>query len=96
MTDHKKFERSQLICSLVQQLYGIEKAISIKPAPPRETLKMFGGYLNIHDFRNRYDVIEGYHLNLKKHNFIFPEVSEVTNIKIKPLNEKKNLRLARN
>jgi len=97
MSDHKKYERSQLITFLVQQLYGIENAINIKPAPPREALKMFGGYLDIHEFRNRYSVIDCYHLNLQKHNFIFPEISEVKNIKVKGGNssEKKNLRLSR-
>ena len=78
---------------MVLLLYGIETAIKIKPAPPRETLKMFGGYLDINEYRNRYSVIDCYHLNLDKHNFIYPEISEVTNIKVKP--EKKNLRLQR-
>jgi len=96
MSDHLKMERSQLITFLVQQLYGIEHAISIKAAPPRETLKMFGGYLDIQEYRNRYDSIDGYYLNLDKHNFIFPEISEVTNVKVKISPEKKNLRLARN
>ncbi len=98
MSDYRKHERSQLITFLVQQLYGIEKAINIKPAPPREALKMFGGYLEIEEFRNRYSTIESYHTNLNKNNFIFPEIAEVTNIKIKPqTSEKKNaLRLTRN
>ena len=77
----------------MQQLYGIEIAIKIKPAPPRETLNIFGGYLTINEFRNRYSVIETYHLNLTKNNFIYPEISEVTNTKVK--SEKKNLRLQR-
>jgi hypothetical protein len=96
-SDHRKYERSSLISFLVQQLYGIEHAINIKPAPPRETLKMFGGYLDISDFRSRYQLIDSYHINLQKHNFIFPEISEVTNVKIKQSNNvnKKNLRLQR-
>ena len=93
MSDQKKSERNGLITFLLQQLYGIETAVKIKPAPPRETLKMFGGYLDINEYRNRYSIIDCYHLNLDKHNFIYPEISEVTNIKVKP--EKKNLRLQR-
>ena len=101
MSDHRKYERSQLITFLVQQLYGIENAINIKPAPPREALKMFGGYLDIHEFRNRYSTIDSYNINLNKQNFIFPEISEVTNIKVKGggggnIPDKKNLRLTRN
>jgi len=96
MTDHKRYERGELITFMVQQLYGIEVAINIKPAPPRETLNIFGGYLTITEFRNRYNVVDCYHLNLIKNNFIFPEISEVTNIKVKIPSEKKNLRLARN
>jgi len=93
MSDYKKIERNGLITFLLQQLYGIDTAIRIKPAPPRETLKMFGGYLDIFEFRNRYTIVDCYHLNLDKHNFIYPEISEVTNIKVK--SEKKNLRLQR-
>jgi hypothetical protein len=90
--DHSKYERSGLITLLIQQLYGITKAINIKPSPPRQCLKMFGGYLDIDSFRNQSDV-DGYFLNLISFNYIYPEITEVSNIKIKP--EKKNLRLVR-
>jgi len=91
-SDHKKYECSALISLLVQQLYGITKAISIKPAPPRQCLKMFGGYMDIESFRDSNDV-DGYNLNLIKFNYIYPEVTEIRNVKMKP--EKKNLRLSR-
>lgn len=96
MSDHKRYERNGLITLLIKDLYGIENALKIKPAPPRETLKMFGGYLDIQEFRNKYHVVDCYHLNLIKNNFIYPEVSEVTNIKLNVKTEKKNLRLQRN
>ena len=96
MSDHKRYERNGLITLLIKDLYGIENALKIKPAPPRETLKMFGGYLDIEEFRNKYHIIDCYHLNLIKNNFIYPEVSEVTNIKLNVKTEKKNLRLQRN
>jgi hypothetical protein len=51
MIDYKRYERNEYITMLLQQLYGIENAIKVKPAPPRETLKMFGGYLSIDEFR---------------------------------------------
>jgi len=76
---------------LVQQLYGIVKAIGIKTAPPRQTLKMFGGYKDIDEFRIGNDTC--YHMNLINYNYIYPEITEVTNVKLKQ--EKKNLRLTR-
>ena len=90
-SDHKKYECSSLITLLIQQLHGITKAICIKPSPPRQCLKMFGGYQDINEFRI-HDTDE-YHLNLLKFNYVYPEITEVTNIKTK--SEKKNLRLAR-
>lgn len=96
MSDHKRYERNVFITLLIKELYGIETSLRIKPAPPRETLKMFGGYLDIEEFRNKYDVVDCYHVNLLRNNFIYPEVSEVTNIKVNKNNiEKKNLRLQR-
>jgi len=90
--DYKKYERSTLITLLVQQLYNVVEAINIKPAPPRQTLKMFGGYLDIESFRNPSN-IDGYKMNLINFNYIHPEITEITNVKMKT--EKKNLRLAR-
>lgn len=93
MNDNRKYERSSLITFLIQQLYGITEAIHIKPAPLRQCLKMFGGYMSIEDFRNNHKTVDSYHINLIKHNFIYPEVTEVTNVKLE--SEKKNLRLSR-
>ena len=89
--DYRRYERSSLITLLIQQLYGIVKAISIKTAPPRQTLKMFGGYKDITEFRSSNDT--DYHMNLNNFNYIYPEITEVTNVKLKQ--EKKNLRLSR-
>jgi hypothetical protein len=91
--DQKKYERSGLITLLIQQLYGIVHALGIKAAPPRQCLKMFGGYLDIEAFRNNCSTVDAYHLNLIKYNFIYPEITEVSNIKLKQA--KTNLRLFR-
>ena len=91
--DQKKYERSGLITLLIQQMYGIVEAISIKSAPQRQCLKMFGGYMNIDEFRDNFSMVDSYHINLVKYNYIYPEITEVTNIKLKQ--EKKNLRLSR-
>jgi hypothetical protein len=90
--DHKKYECSSLISLLIQQIHGIKCALGIKPAPPRQTLKMFGGYLEIDEFRSPSE-IDGYQINLVKFNYIHPEITEIRNIKVKP--EKNNLRLFR-
>ena len=90
--DHRASERSMLITLLVQQLHGITEAVCIKKAPPRQALKMFGGHLDISEFRNSRNV-DSYGINLINFNYIYPEVTEVTNTKSKP--EKKNLRLSR-
>jgi hypothetical protein len=93
MNDHLKYQRSELITLLIQQLYGITKAINIKPAPPRQCLKMFGGYLTIDEFRNNNSGVESYKINLLNYNYIYPEVTELTNIKSKTVH--KNLRIQR-
>lgn len=93
MGDHLKYQRSELITLLIQQIYGITKAINIKPAPPRQCLKMFGGYLSIDEFRNNNSYVESYKINLLNYNFIYPEVTELTNIKSKTIH--KNLRIQR-
>jgi hypothetical protein len=90
--DYKKYERNSLVTFLIQQLYGIVQAIHIKPAPPRQTLKMFGGYLSIDEFRNN-SFVDSYRINLHNFNFIYPEITEITNVKFK--NENKPLRLSR-
>ena len=94
MNDHQKNERNSLLCYLVQQLYGVKESLLIRSAPPRETLKMFGGYMDICDFRSNRGLVESYHMNLIKYNYIHPEITEIKNLKVKP--EKKNLRISRN
>ena len=94
MIDHKKYERSTLITLLVQQLYGIRSAINIKASPPRQTLKMFGGYLSIDQFRNNASTVDQYTINEIVSSFVYPEVTEITNVKIK--SEKKNYKISRN
>ena len=91
--DHKMYERAQLITLIVKQLYGIESAISIKSAPYRECLKMFGGYMTIEEFRNEFSIVDAYKLNLTNFNYIYPEITEVTNVNVKKTNN--NLRLTR-
>jgi len=92
--DHVRYQRAELITLLVQQMYGILHAINIKPAPPRQCLKMFGGYMTINEFRDDNKTVDSYNLNLIKYNYVYPEITEISNIKIKPI--VKNLRLSRN
>ena len=78
---------------LVKELYSIDEAVCIKQAPARQCLKMFGGYMTIEEFRDTFSNAGVYQINLVKNNFVYPEVTEITNVKSKQ--EKKNLRLAR-
>ena len=91
--DQRKYERAGLITLLIKELYNIEECIIIKSAPYRQTLKMFGGYMSIDEFRNNSSVVDSYHMNLRNYNYIYPEITEVTNVNVK--SEKKNLRLSR-
>lgn len=93
-SDHKKYERSGLIVLLIQKMYGIVSSINLKAAPPTQTLKMFGGYLSIDEFRDNSSIVDSYHMNLVRYNYIHPEITEITSLKVKK--EKKNLRLSRN
>jgi hypothetical protein len=91
--DHLKYQRSELITLLIKQMYGITKSLGIKPAPPRQCLKIFGGYLTIDEFRNGNSNVESYKINLLNYNYTYPEVTEVTSIKSKTVH--KNLRIQR-
>jgi len=91
--DNKKYEHASLITLLIQQLYGITEAICIKPAPPRQCLNMFGGYMDIETFREQNTGVDSYTINLLKFNYIYPEITEISNVKQK--SEKKILRLSR-
>ena len=91
--DHKQYERAGLISLLVNQISTVDESICIKAAPPRQCLKIFGGYMSIDEFRNCFSVVDSYHINLVKYNYVYPEITEITNVKVKT--EKKNLRLAR-
>lgn len=93
-SDHKKHERAGLITLLIQKMYGVVSSVNLKASPPRQTLKMFGGYLDIDEFRDKSSTVDSYHMNLNNYNYIHPEITEITNLKVKK--EKKNLRLSRN
>jgi hypothetical protein len=93
-TDHRLGERVGLISMLIKQLHSCEECVSIKPAPHRQCLKMFGGYMTIEEFRNASLHVDALHMNLVNYNYIYPEITEITNVKTKL--EKKNLRLSRN
>ena len=93
--DYLKYQRSELITLLIQQMYSVKEAINIKTAPPRQCLKMFGGYMSIDEFRDSHRRVDCYKMNLINYNYIYPEVTEVMNVKLKAMPQK-NLRLSRN
>ena len=50
MVDSNKYHRSSLIQLMYYKMHNVQN--NIKPAPPREALKVFGGTLSIDDFRS--------------------------------------------
>ncbi len=70
MNDYKIWERLSLLKSMYMKIY--DKDIDIIPAPPRKTLKMFGGYLDIQQFRSNI-------LNLQKeYIYLIPPMISMT------------------
>ena len=88
----QKFQSMEVLNMMLVQLYGTLKTLSIKAAPPRNCLDMFGGYMNISEFRQNTE--KTFRLNLVSTNFIYPEVTEILNEKVKKI-DNKNLRLSR-
>ena len=88
------FEKYSLLNLMYKKLY-IRNFIKINLAPPRETLKMFGGYLSIEEFRESNLYTDSYSMNLVKYNYIYPEITEVTHVKSQKQN-KNHLKLSRN
>lgn len=58
MNDHFRYKGKKFLLSHMYKAFTKEKGSlgeNIKPAPPRETLKMFGGPLNIEEFRESFN-----------------------------------------
>jgi hypothetical protein len=68
--DDNMWERFSLLNLLYKKLYQ-QKFVKISLAPPRETLKIFGGYLSIEEFR------EGLIKNEKTYNVIKPPLISI-------------------
>lgn len=60
MLNNNKSNMSSILTSMIKKIHG--RSYIIKPAPPRQSLKIFGGELSIEEFRNNkedlYDVCE--------------------------------------
>lgn len=80
LKDQKVYERASLITLIIQQMYSLDYSLRIKPAPPRQVLSIFGGYLNIEEFRTNSRGVDSYKLNLMNNKFIYPEIIEINNI----------------
>ena len=83
LKDQKVSERCSIITLLLKEIYNLPYALNIKQAPPRQSLKIFGGYLSIEEFRNNSSSssnIDTYKLNLLNGNFIYPEIIELSKI----------------
>jgi hypothetical protein len=70
MNDYKIWERLTLLKSIYMKIYN--KDVEILPAPPRKTLKIFGGHLGIEEFRSNI-------LNLQKeYIYLIPPMISMT------------------
>ena len=78
MGDHKSAERCSLITMIVGKIVG--RYTKIPSAPPRQALKMFGGYLTIDEFRKKHVYCQYIFNELGMKNFTFPEFYEISNI----------------
>lgn len=86
INDYKVWERNSLIKLLCKKIY--ENKYEIKCAPPRQTLKIFGGILNIEEFRKN-----NINSQKKEYRYILPPmISMVPYIETCLLdNKKKNI-----
>tara|TARA_B110001454_G_C12707922_1_gene429425 strand:+ start:581 stop:1537 length:957 start_codon:yes stop_codon:yes gene_type:complete len=73
--EYDKWEQYSLLNLLYSKIYN--KIIKIKLAPEREVLKIFGGILNIEEFRQNFNEVNiHYKLNLPPLIAIIPKVEE--------------------
>jgi hypothetical protein len=68
-------ERNLLIQDLYYKLYGYD-APQLKFAPAKEVLEMFGGAVNIEDYRKTFTTINNYKLTFPNILFIIPQLME--------------------
>jgi hypothetical protein len=70
LNDYKVWERCTLLKSLVSQLYDTENH-ELLPAPPRQVLKIFGGKLNIEEFRENSKIM------IKEFKYLMPPLVSI-------------------
>lgn len=102
------WEKYSILHLLRNKLMKINDNSIIKPAPPREALKSFGGYLTINEFRNNFDKV--YSISSPPIVILCPQIDQSTygneiktsNKKFIPVDQQKikqadqSLRLKRN
>lgn len=89
----EKWERYSLLNLMYMKLTG-KKSIKIKLAPPKEFLRLFGGYMDIEEFRNSSLVYN------KNHKVISPPlisvIPQLEEIRLENLNREKSSSLLNN
>ncbi len=85
--DHLVWERYTLLNLMYKKLYGTH-FVKIDMAPPRESLKMFGGYLTIEEFRDHcMKQDRGFQVVKPPLISIIPKIEENLNPKNRSVNE---------
>lgn len=69
------WEKYNLLNLLYKKMYGVDD-IKIKLAPPRNTLKIFGGFLSIEDFRKNFLVNTTYSVVIPPMVSLVPKIEE--------------------
>ncbi len=80
-----------LLTMFIKELYGITSALSIRPAGPRQTLKMFGGYKTIEQFREDFLTVQKYDMNTVGIKYVYPQIIEHHPGKLKKTTNNKKL-----
>ena len=73
INDYKIWDRQSNIYQMKNKIDPHNK-ISIHPAPPRQTLNMFGGPLDIHKFRESFFIVN------KEYRYIFPPMISIISL----------------
>ena len=71
MNDYKIWDRHNLIVMLYKTIFGKEEKVELSPAPPKECLERYGGYMTIEKFREN-------SINLtKEYRLLIPPMSSI-------------------
>lgn len=87
----KTTQRKHILKYMFKLLTLKKYNVDLKPAPPREALSMFGGWMNIVQFREKFDTLITYNVNI--HPTFYYETTQIQENEINKININYNKRL---